>query len=69
MFKKDEDDLINDQDWNSLKITAMNVVDREIAFVTSTTDFELSDDDYTGLCNKYWMMFYNSCVEYHIVSF
>ncbi|ODN00860.1 hypothetical protein Ocin01_05816 [Orchesella cincta] len=66
MFKKDEDDLINDQDWNSLKITAMNVVDREIAFVTSTTDFELSDDDYTGLCNKYWMMFYSSCVEYHI---
>ncbi|CAL8125777.1 unnamed protein product [Orchesella dallaii] len=66
MFKKEEDDLIIDQDWNSLRVTAMNIVDREIAFATSATDFELSDDDYALLCNKYWMDFYNSCVEYHI---
>lgn len=69
MFKKDDDDTINDQDWNLLKATAMNIVDREIAYATATTDFELSDDDYAEFSNKYWGMFYNSCVEYHIVSF
>lgn len=68
MFKKDDDDLINDLDWNSLKITAMNLLDREIAIASSSTDFELSDDDYNELCLKHWLEFYNSCVEYHIVS-
>lgn len=69
MFKKDDDDTIIDQDWNLLKTTAMNIVDREIAIVTSTTDFELSDEDFSEIALKYWLMFYDSCVEYHIVSF
>lgn len=68
MFRKNEDDVIRDRDWDSLKITAMNVIDREIALETSDSEFDISDDHYTGMSLKYWSMFYNSCVEYHIVS-
>ncbi|CAL8077044.1 unnamed protein product [Orchesella dallaii] len=66
IFKKEEDDLITAQDWSSLRFTAMNILDREMALSTSTTDFELADDDYIELCNRNWMQFYSACVEYHI---
>lgn len=69
MFRKDEDKPIRpDIDWDSLRITAMNTIDREIALATSDTEFDISDEDYTELSLKFWGMFYNSCVEYHIVS-
>lgn len=68
MYKKDEDDKFVDQDWNSLKITAMNIVDRELMYATAQTDFELSGDDYNEMCLRFWQIFYNSCVEYHVVS-
>lgn len=68
MFKKDHDEPIPEKDWNLLRITAINTVDREIAMATSTTDFEWSDDDFSDISHRVWLMFYNSCVEYHIVS-
>jgi len=69
MHRKDEDEAIKDKDWESLKITAMNMIDREIGLATSNSDFDISDDEYTELSLRFWLMFYNSCVEYHIVSF
>jgi len=68
MFKKEGDEEIKDKDWESLKITAMNIIYREIQIETSHTDFGLADDEFAELSLKLWLQFYNSCVEYHVVS-
>lgn len=68
MFRKDEDELIlPDKDWDTLKITAMNMLDREVLIATSGSEAEISEDDFIELTQRFWLMFYNSCVEYHIV--
>jgi hypothetical protein len=69
MFRKEDDEPIRDKDWESLKITATNIIFREIGLATSHTDFGVADDEFANLSLQFWMQFYNSCVEYHIVSY
>jgi len=41
MFRKEDDEPLKDKkDWESLRITAMNIIDREIALEISNSEFE-----------------------------
>ena len=58
----------SDTDWEKTKEFAQNVVDYEIRLRIDANE-SVSDEEYYELCHQFWLNFYNSCVEYHIVSY
>ncbi|CAG7728027.1 unnamed protein product [Allacma fusca] len=58
----------SDTDWERTKEFAQNVVDYEIRLRIDASETNVSDEDYYELSHQFWLNFYNSCVEYHILT-
>jgi len=57
-----------ENDWEGTKFYALRVLESEIRSLASGSDEPLADDDIYEMNMKHWLEFYNSCVEYHLVS-